>query len=264
MIKISTWNVNSIKARLENLLNWLVQERPDIVLLQELKCVTEAFPYQMIEDLGYNIAVNGQKTYNGVAILSKYPLTDSITTFENNPVPDEARYIEALVNFNNCAITVASVYVPNGQALDSEKYSIKLEFLKYLAEHYRKLLTNPEIIVVGGDFNVALNEIDVYDADKLDETILFSSQERKSLRQFMSVGLIDSYRMHHPEEKDDCYTWWDYRGNSFGLNNGMRIDYLFCSPEAAQINISSFVSKECRSKCKPSDHIPVNLILDLK
>ena len=263
MIKISTWNVNSVNARLENLISWLTEEKPDVALLQELKCVNEAFPYQAIEDLGYNIAVNGQKTYNGVAILSKYPLSDIVTNFENNPVSNEARYIEALVNFKNCAIMVASVYVPNGQDLSSEKYPLKLEFLNQLGNYYRKLLAKSEMIVIGGDFNIALSSIDVYDPKKLEETILFSSLEKKQLRQFMSSGLLDSYRMHHPEEKENCYTWWDYRANSFNLNNGMRIDYIFCSPEAAQINIDSFTSKEWRAGLKPSDHIPVSSLFEI-
>ena len=263
MIKISTWNVNSINARIEHLLNFLIEEKPDIVLLQELKCRNEAFPSQAIEDLGYNIAVHGQKTYNGVAILSKYPLSDVITNFANNPVPEESRYIECLVNFKTCAITVASVYVPNGQSLESEKYPIKLEFLKQLSEHYKKLLNNPEIIVVGGDFNIALTNKDVYDSEKLEGGILFSDGEKKQLRQFMFSGLIDSYRIHHQEEKENCYTWWDYRANSFNLNNGIRIDYIFCSPEAAQINTDSFTSKNWRAKEKPSDHIPVTSVFDI-
>ena len=129
-MRIATWNVNSVNARLEHLLAWLKEEKPDVALLQELKCLSEAFPYGQIEDLGYNIAVHGQKTYNGVAILSKMPLSDVITDFPNNPVNEEARYIEALVNLPGSAIRVASVYVPNGQSLDSEKYWIKLEFLE--------------------------------------------------------------------------------------------------------------------------------------
>ncbi|MCT4635900.1 MAG: exodeoxyribonuclease III [Rickettsiales bacterium] len=263
MIKISTWNVNSINARLDNVLNWLKEDKPDIVLLQELKCTNDKFPSQEIEDLGYNIAVHGQKTYNGVAILSKYPLSDVMTNFENNPVSDEARYIEAIVNFKTCAITVASVYVPNGQDLHSDKYPIKLEFLKQLGEHYKRILNNPETLIVGGDFNIALTDKDIYDPEELDGNILFSDEEKRALRQFMSSGLTDSYRMHHTEEKSNCYTWWDYRANSFNLNNGMRIDYIFTSPEATQINTDCYTSKECRAKEKPSDHIPVTSVFDI-
>lgn len=263
MIKIATWNVNSINARIEQVIGWLKEEKPDIALLQELKCTNDNFPLQIIEDFGYNIAVMGQKTYNGVAILSKYPLSDVTTNFTNNPIPDEARFIQAQVNFPNCAIIVASAYVPNGQDLTSDKYQIKLNFLKNLSEYYKNLLTQPELLIVGGDFNVALTEIDVYDALKLDETILFSSKEKRALREFIASGFIDLYRIHNPNQSDLSYSWWDYRGNSFNQNKGMRIDYLFGSPEAAQICTFSAVSKEWRAKSKPSDHAPVVAMFDL-
>lgn len=263
MIKIVTWNVNSINARLETVIAWLRAERPDIVLLQELKCLDESFPYQQIEELGYNLAINGQKTYNGVAILSKYPLTDVVKNFPNNPVSQEARYIEALVNFKNSAIIVASVYVPNGQDLDSEKYPLKLEFLKNLGEYHKTFIDNNEQLIVGGDFNIALSNIDVYDHEKLDGGILFSAQEKKALRQYIAAGFTDSYRMHYPHEQEGCYTWWDYRANAFNQNHGMRIDYIFCSPEAMQFNTDCSVSKEWRKKDKPSDHVPVVSVFDL-
>ena len=257
-MRIATWNVNSVNARLEHLLAWLEEEKPDVVLLQELKCLSEAFPYGQIEDLGYNIAVHGQKTYNGVAILSKMPLSDVITDFPNNPVKEEARYIEALVNLPGSAIRVASVYVPNGQSLDSEKYWIKLEFLEALGEYYSSLLVLEEAIVIGGDFNVALSDMDAYDPEALSKSILFSLKERQALRKFIAKGLIDSYRMLNPTEEG--YTWWDYRANSFNKNHGLRIDYIFCSPEAVQMNVSSSRSKNWRAKEKASDHIPVTAV----
>ena len=263
MIKISTWNVNSVNARLEHLLNWLEQEKPDIALLQELKCVSEAFPSVAIEDLGYNLAIHGQKTYNGVAILSKFPLSDIVTIFPNNPVPDEARYIEAWVNLPTCAIMVASVYVPNGKSLSSEKYELKLEFLEQLGKYYQKLLAQSEMIVIGGDFNIALTELDVYDPVALNEDILFSLREKQQLRKFLSSGLTDSYRMLNPEASQNCYTWWDYRARAFSNNYGIRIDYIFCSPEAAQVNVECFTSKLWRAKEKASDHIPLSAIFEI-
>lgn len=264
MIKISTWNVNSINARIDHLLNWLQEEKPDIVLLQELKCINEKFPSQLIEDLGYNLAVHGQKTYNGVAILSKYPLSDIQTNFLDNPIPYESRYIEAWVNFKSCSILVASVYVPNGQSLDSNKYSVKLKFLESLKKYYQTLLENSEIIVVGGDFNIALNDVDVYNSSELEGQILFSIEEKKYLRQFIAAGFVDSYRMINHDNKDNCYTWWDYRANAFKLNLGMRIDYIFCSNEAAQINTESFTSVNLRGLERPSDHIPVTSVFEIK
>ena len=262
-MKISTWNVNSVNARLEHLLNWLEEEKPDVVLLQELKCQTEAFPYTQIEDLGYNLAVAGQKTYNGVAILSKFPLSDIIIGFPNNPIPEEARYIEALVTTSGKAIRVASVYVPNGQSLDSGKYPIKLDFLEKLGLYYNSLVAEEELTIIGGDFNIALTDADIYDPAIHSESLLFSNKERQQLRKFMSSGMIDSYRMLNLDKSDECYTWWDYRANSFNLNKGVRIDYIFSSPEAAQINSESFVSKQWRAKTKASDHIPVSSIFKI-
>jgi exodeoxyribonuclease-3 len=254
-MKISTWNVNSIKARLTTVLQWLKNENPDVALLQELKCQTEAFPYQEIEDLGYNIAVFGQKTYNGVAILSKSPLSDIVTNFPGNPIPDEARYIEAVVNFAGAAIRVACIYVPNGQSLDSSKYPIKLDFLENLSKYYQTF--SNEKIIIGGDFNIALTDLDVYDPVTLNESVLFSTKEKQQLRKFIASNLIDIYRAN---KTDEGYTWWDYRANSFSRNNGMRIDYIFCSAEAAQMNTDCFVSKEWRGKEKASDHAPVSAI----
>ena len=224
-------------------------------MLQELKCLTEAFPYQAIEDFGYNFAVHGQKTYNGVAILSKFPLSDVITDFPNNPIANEARYIEAVVNLPDSAVRVASVYVPNGQSLDSDKYLVKLEFLESLGNYYQELVKNQEMIIIGGDFNIALTDLDVYDSSLLNESILFSSSEKQQLRRFMATGLMDSYRMLNPMEAG--FTWWDYRAQAYRRNLGMRIDYLFCSPEAAQRNIQCIVTKEWRGKERPSDHAPV-------
>lgn len=258
-MRISTWNVNSVRARISSLLAWLKEENPDIALLQELKCQSEAFPYQEIEDLGYNIAVHGQKTYNGVAILSKFPLSDIITDFADNPIPLEARYIEALVNFSSGAMRIASVYVPNGQDIDSDKYPIKLEFLKNLTKYYQ--LFKEEALVIGGDFNIALTDLDVHDPIALNNSILFSIKEKQELRRFIASGLIDLYRINNI---DEGYTWWDYRANSFAKNNGLRIDYLFGNPEAAEICNSCFVSKKWRGKEKASDHAPVTATFNLK
>ncbi|MEK6733973.1 MAG: exodeoxyribonuclease III [Pseudomonadota bacterium] len=261
-MKISTWNVNSINARLSHLLDWLTKKKPDVVLLQELKCTSEAFPYEQIEDLGYNIEVHGQKTYNGVAILSKFPLSDVIKDFPLNPIPDEARYIEALVNLPNLAIRIASVYVPNGQDLSSDKYQTKLKFFDSLKKYYMELVSSEEMIIIGGDFNVAHSDIDSYDPKAINESICFSTKEREALRKFLATGLIDIYRMLN--QKIQGFTWWDYRGNSYNRNHGLRIDYLFSSPEVAQVSKECYESKEWREKDKPSDHIPVTLKLDLK
>lgn len=260
-MKISTWNINSVKARLEILLTWLKEENPDVVLLQELKCQEEAFPFQYIEDLGYNIALKGQKTYNGVAILSKYPLSDIVTELPNNPTPQEARYIEAVVNLKGYAIRVASVYVPHGQEILSEKYNIKVKFLSALTNYYKNILQLEENILIGGDFNVALNDIDVYNASHLENSICFSLEERQLLRKFLSLGLNDSFRSLNQHEEG--FTWWDYRANAFNKNHGMRIDYIFCSTELMQNTDECSVAKYVRKMEKTSDHAPVNITLNM-
>lgn len=259
-MKIATWNLNSVKARLEILLNWLKDEQPDVVLLQELKCQTEAFPFQYIEDLGYNIAVQGQKTYNGVAILSKYPLSDIIVNFPDNPIPNEARYIEAIVNLRHSALRVASVYVPNGQEVFTDKYNVKIKFLTALSDYYKFLRDVEENLLIGGDFNIALNDIDVYNASRLENSICFSLEERQVLRKFLSIGLNDCFRSLNI--KEEGFTWWDYRANAFNKNHGMRIDYIFCSAKLMQNIERCFVSKSLREVEKASDHIPVSIILN--
>lgn len=262
MIKISSWNVNSINARIENLLHWLKEENPDIVLLQELKCTEDKFPREVIEDYGYNIAINGQKTYNGVSILSKYPLSEIKTNFTNNPLEEEARYIEAWVDFKTCSILVASVYVPNGQEVGSDKYKGKLEFLEQLTNYSNSLLLKSEKIFIGGDFNIALTEEDIYNAHDFNEQILFSLAERRALRKFIASGWNDTYK-HFQQQDDNCYTWWDYRANSYNQNKGARIDYIFSSSEALQKVQTCFTAKKWRGVSKPSDHIPVSVILSL-
>ncbi len=258
-MKIVTWNVNSIKARIEHLLEWLIAEKPDVALLQELKCKSDHFPYELIEDLGYNIAVHGQKTYNGVAILSKKPLSDVNTNFPDNPLPEEARYIEAFVNCSNYGFKVASVYVPNGQDLSSKKYEQKLAFLHALAQYLGQPLKIERSLIVGGDFNVAFTEMDVYNCHELEESICFSLSERQALRKLLSVGLVDPFRLINPQEEG--FTWWDYRGNAFIRGHGMRIDYIFCSPEMAEKSQKCYISKHLRAKNRPSDHVPLTLEL---
>ena len=257
-MKIVTWNINSIRARLSLFLEFLEHEKPDIVLLQELKCQAEAFPSEEIETLGYNIAINGQKTYNGVAILSKYPLSDIKLNFLGNPVLDEARYIEAIVNLSGKAVRISSVYVPNGQEIHSPKYHLKLEFLNAFVQYCQSF--QDEMTIIGGDFNVALTDIDVYDPATLEGSILFSEKERQALRGLVATNMIDAYRINMP---DQGFTWWDYRGFSLRKDHGMRIDYLFCSPEAIQMSKQCYVAKEWREKEKSSDHAPVFIVLEV-
>lgn len=251
MINVVTWNINSIRARLPLVLDWLKEKAPDVVLLQETKVVDDQFPREEIENLHYNIVLYGQKTYNGVAILSKFPLEDvicGIPGFED----DQARYIEAVTN----GVRVASVYVPNGMAVGSDKYQYKLKFLNHLYSHVQTLLTYDEAFLLGGDFNIAPQDQDVYDPTEWHEQILCSTPEREGFRSLVYLGLTDALRALHPQEKD-LYTWWDYRGAAWQNNEGLRIDHFLLSPQAADRLTEASVDKAVRALEKASDHAPV-------
>lgn len=255
-MKIASWNINSIRARLENFTTWLRETSPDVVLLQETKCLEEQFPRESIEDLGYNVAVKGQKSYNGVAILSKSPIEDVTTELPGDESDLEARYIEAVVG----STRVASVYVPNGQDLGTEKFFYKLRFFERLYQHLKTLLKYEESFVIGGDYNVAPTNADVYDADKFQNRLLVSPEERAALRSLVNLGITDAFRAIHPEDQSDntkLFTWWDYRQGSFDKNNGLRIDHLLLSPQASDLLEEVGIDREARAQEKPSDHAPI-------
>lgn len=248
---IQTWNVNSVKARLEHLTKHLREKKPDVMLLQELKCQTADFPYMEIEDCGYNIAAHGQKTYNGVAILSKFPIEDINTNLGGEETDQEARYIEAFTG----GCRVVSVYVPNGMDEGSDKFQYKLRFFKRLREHFQTLLQYDEKLVIGGDFNVAPDAIDVYDPKGMEGSICFHLEERKLFRAILNLGLTESFRTLHPDIQK--FSWWDYRAGAWQYNKGMKIDHILLSPEAADKLVKADIDSEPRSWDKPSDHTPV-------
>lgn len=257
MFTIATWNINSIRTRLPLLLSWLKEMAPDVVLLQETKATDDQFPCDEIENLHYNISHHGQKTYNGVAILSKFPIEDvikGIPGFED----DKARYIEAVIN----GVRIASVYVPNGMAVGSDKYAYKLDFLRHLYAHVQTVLTYDEALVLGGDFNIAPSDLDVYDPQEWHEKILCSTPEREAFRSLLYLGLTDALRTLHPQEKE-IYTWWDYRGGDWQNNFGLRIDHFLLSPQAADRLKDVSVDKKVRDAEKSSDHAPVLCQLEL-
>lgn len=271
-IKIATFNVNSVKARLLNVKAWIENSKPDIILLQELKCMEEAFPLEFFLDLGYNAAINGQKTYNGVAILSKFKMEDVVKTLPDHGVemPTQSRYIEAVIPINKTAIRVASIYVPNGggeilpgETLEtSAKFQYKLNFFDQLNAHFKKVLTYDEIAIFGGDYNVAHEAIDVYDAINLEGTVCFHELERKKFRSLLNLGLTDAYRAQNPKAQN--FSWWDYRGGSWQYNKGMRIDYLLTSALASDKIVSATIEdKGVRDQEKASDHTPVCIEIEI-
>lgn len=273
MIKISTFNVNSIKARLPRFLEWVKFSNPDVICLQELKCEEQNFPLEAIIDAGYNCAIFGQKTYNGVAILSKYKIEDVVKGLPNfhfqNQLDSQARYIEALITIKNQVLRIASIYVPNGggelavnQKLeDSLKFQYKIAFFQALTNHISKLLEYDEKQIFCGDFNVALEQIDIYNPQEFDGNILFHPLERKSLRAILNQGLIDIFRKKNPNSSH--FSWWDYRGNSFANNKGARIDYILTTPNLlSEVKEVVIEDKNVRDQEKASDHCPVSLILN--
>lgn len=268
-IKIASFNVNSINARLSRLLEWLKNSQPDVVLLQELKCVEEKFPFEALFDLGYNAAVHGQKTYNGVAILSKFKIEDVVKGIPSSD-DEQARYIEAVISVGGSAIRVASIYVPNGgsdlaphETLEnSKKFLYKLNFFDQLRAHFSRLAEFDEIQIFGGDYNVAAEEIDIFDPKNFAGKILFHPLERQKFRSLLNLGLIDSYRVLN--QKSQAFSWWDYRGGSWQHNKGVRIDYLLTSPQAAdKISSVSIEDRGVRDREKASDHCPVCVTLSL-
>lgn len=255
MVSVACWNVNSVRPRLAQLLDWLRDSAPDIVLLQETKCVDEAFPAMEIESLGYNLALHGQKTYNGVAILSKFPLDDITRGLPGDDSDVAARYIEAVASLPGKAMRVASVYVPNGQTADSEKFPYKLAFLDRLHDHAQRLLAYDEALVVGGDYNIAPDDSDVHNPVEWEGSVLTHFEVRKRLRRIMNLGLSDAFRLHAPATR--AYSWWDYRAGAFQKDDGLRIDHLLISAQAADALRDCYMEKGLRAVEKASDHVPV-------
>ncbi len=251
-MRIATWNVNSVRARLERLLPWLTETRPDVVCLQETKCVDEAFPREPIEELGYSIALSGQKTYNGVAILSKRPIEDVRCGFGMAEFDEEARVISATVD----DVMLVNCYVVNGREVGHERYDYKLRWLGALREFLLAGFPMDEKVVVCGDFNITFDDRDVYDPERWRERILCSTPERETLAHVMDIGLADALRKHTDET--GVFTWWDFRRRGFERGNrGLRIDHFLMSPPAFEACTAVDVDTDARAGAKPSDHAPV-------
>lgn len=264
VITITSWNVNSVKARLSHLLDFLRDAKPDIVLLQELKCVSDAFPAMEIEELGYNLAIHGEKTYNGVAILSKFPLDDISRGLPGDDNDTQARYIEAVASLPGRVLRMASVYVPNGQETGSDKFAYKLRFLDRLHAHAKQLLTYDEILVIGGDYNIAPDDIDVHNPKQWEGSVLTHDDVRSRFRRILNLGIYDAAALtSNRQPATSNYTWWDYRAGAFEKDDGLRIDHLLLSPQAADLLDDCNVAKDMRARDKASDHAPVTGIFKL-
>ncbi len=251
MPTIATWNVNSIKARLPNVLLWLKDFQPDVVLLQEVKSLEENFPRLEIEALGYHIAAVGQKSYNGVAILSKAPLDDLLTRLPGDESDQQARYLEA----TTFGLRVASIYLPNGNPVDSEKYPYKLAWMDRLVSHARGLLESEAPVVLGGDYNVCPTDDDVYDPVGFAEDALCQPESRRRFRALCHLGYSEAFHALHP--LPHRYSFWDYQRGAWQKDNGLRIDHLLLSPQAADRLDAVEIDRGPRGREKASDHTPV-------
>ena len=254
-MKIASWNVNSIKARLEPALAWVKATNPDILALQEIKCVDENFPREPFEGLGYNCAVHGQKSYNGVAILSKRPLEDITPRLPGGDGDDHSRYLEAVVAGEKGVVRVASIYAPNGNPPGTERFAYKLAWLERLDRHIRHLLAFEEPLILTGDYNVIPTPDDCYDPVAWAGDALFQPESRAAFRRISNLGLTDAFRACHAEPH--CYTFWDYQAGAWVKDHGIRIDHILLSPQATDRLVSCSIERKVRGWEKPSDHVPV-------
>jgi len=261
VIRVAAWNVNSIRSRIAHLTTWLRAGKPDVVLLQELKVPSDGFPRIEVEDLGYNLAIVGQKTYNGVAILSRHKMSIEAVRLPGDEGDEHARYVEALVETGGKVLRVASIYLPNGNPVESAKYPYKLAWLDRLHDHARNLLAFEEPLVLGGDYNVAPSDEDVYDPLGWKDDALCRPETRAKYRRLLNLGLVDAYRALNLEPRR--YTFWDYQAGCWQNDQGLRIDHLLLSPQAADRLAGSNIDKEPRGLDKPSDHTPIWCDLDL-
>jgi exodeoxyribonuclease-3 len=260
-LRIATWNINGVKARIDNLLHWLKEEAPDIVCLQETKSIDAAFPSAPIEGLGYNIAVHGQKGFNGVALLSKLPLEDVGRGLPGAEDDDQARFITARVASSDGVLRIASAYMPNGNPIGTEKFSFKLAWLKRVHNWLSGELLGEEPLVLAGDFNIIPGPIDAKFPDNWVTDALFQPEPRAAYRRMLGLGLTDAIRA--VDDGGGIYTFWDYQAGAWQKNNGIRIDHMLLSPEAADRLVEAGVDRHTRSWEKPSDHVPVWIKLSL-
>lgn len=254
---VATWNVNSVKARLPRVTEWLESFKPDVALLQELKTTDDAFPRMEIEALGYHVETVGQKTYNGVAVVSKTPIEVVSRVLAGDDSDEQARYLEA----DTCGLRVAAIYLPNGNptrdetGADHEKFRYKLAWMDRLVARGRELLATGLPVVLGGDYNICPTDDDVYDAEKFCDDALCRQESRSRFRALVNLGYTDAFTAL--DGRPHSYSYWDYQAGAWQKDNGLRIDHLLLSPEAADRLLKVGIDKNPRGKEKASDHTPV-------
>jgi len=254
-MRIATWNVNSIRQRLDHLTAWLAERQPDIVCLQEIKCQDDAFPRQAFEALGYNLAVHGQKTFNGVAILSKLKFDEVTPGLPGDDGDDHARFIEAAFSTSSGVLRVASLYLPNGNPAGTEKYSYKIKWMNRLSHYASERLKLEEPLILAGDYNVIPTPADVHNPAAWVNDALFLPQTREKFRALESLGLTDAIRAVSDDDK--LYTFWDYQAGAFQKDHGIRIDHVLACPRMTDRLQAVEIFRKARALEKPSDHVPV-------
>ncbi|WP_285536440.1 exodeoxyribonuclease III [Brucella sp. NBRC 12950] len=258
-MKIATWNINGVKARIENLQHWLKESSPDIACLQEIKSVDELFPRMEIEALGYHVETHGQKGFNGVAILSKKSPDEVNRGLPGDDSDEQARFIEAVFSTDKGVLRVVSLYLPNGNPIDTEKFPYKLSWMQRLEAWAKDRLELEEPLVLAGDYNVIPEPNDAKNPQQWLGDALFQPQSRQAFRRLENLGFTEAVRASTDE--DGVYTFWDYQAGAWQKNNGIRIDHLMLSPEAANHFVAADIEKHVRAWEKPSDHVPVTVTL---
>ena len=259
-MKLATFNINGIKARIEALPAWLAQAKPDVVCLQEIKSVDEAFPREVFEDMGYRVETHGQKSFNGVAILSRLPLEDVTRGLPGDDTDEQARWIEATVIGDRRAIRVCGLYLPNGNPAPGPKYDYKLAWMARMETRLRTLLATEEPLAFCGDYNVIPEPQDAARPEAWAADALFLPETRAAFRRLLNLGLTDAFRARDP--RPGQYSFWDYQAGAWERNNGIRIDHLLLSPQCADLLRDAGIDKAVRGGEKPSDHVPVWIELD--
>jgi exodeoxyribonuclease-3 len=262
MVRIATWNVNSVRQRLDALQDFLKKEDIDVCCLQEIKCIEDQFPRDILESQGYHVIVCGQKSYNGVALLSRISIASLEEKFlPGDPQDTQARYLEVLLSSpQQRLMRVICLYAPNGNPIGTEKFSYKLAWMNRLHEHLKILLTYEEPLIIAGDYNIIPEPCDAANPQQWVDDALFQPESRAHFRSLKNLGLIDAVRIC---TSDPAYTFWGYRGQSWKKNNGIRIDHFLLSPQAADHLKSAYVNTSLRNMDNASDHVPVRIDLDL-
>jgi exodeoxyribonuclease-3 len=260
-MKVATWNINSVRRRTANLVDWLKRTKPDVVVLQEIKAQEEQFPRLEVEAAGYKAEIVGQKGFNGVALLSPHPVEITARALPDSQDDPQARYIEGKIKTPQGPLTVGGLYLPNGNPIHTDKFAYKIAWMDRLIERARQLLATEEMFVLGGDYNVCPTDVDVFSPTAFANDALCQPQSRAALRTLLNMGLTDAVRAFHVDGPQ--YTFWDYQAGAWQKNNGLRIDHLLLSPQAADRLTQVGIDKAERGRSEPSDHVPVWCELDV-